>query len=190
METEYRFHRDEILQDPMVKVEMENNANLVGFCNLPEAVVRLDVDHERFRETGYRIQYNIPHAAHDAVTEQVQKWLEAGKIKQAPVKCPLNSSLTVAAKKNQYNEFVGWRVCLDTRPLNGCLLSTDKFQLPYIRDVLERFIGSKYFAEIDLLEAYLQFQLDEESQQYTAFTWNGEQYVFVGCSFGIDLLPS
>jgi len=33
--TEYRFHRDEILEDPMVKMEMENNANLFGFCNLP-----------------------------------------------------------------------------------------------------------------------------------------------------------
>jgi hypothetical protein len=184
LEEEYRAHREAILNDAEVKQEMQVNESVTGFSNIPEAVVHLDV-HEDFVKRGYRKQYNIPQAARDAVTAQVEKWLEAGKITLAPPNCPYNSSLTVAAKKDAYGTFVGWRVCLDTRALNNAILVADKFQLPYIRDVLERFHGCKYFAEIDLSEAYLQFQLDEESRPLTAFTWDGRQFMFVGCPFGI-----
>jgi len=69
------------------------------------------------------------------------------------------------------------------------LLNYDAFQLPRIKDVLEKFGGMSIFGEFDLSEAYLQFQFDEESQPLTAFTWEGQQYVFVGCCFGISLLP-
>ena len=106
----------------------------------------------------------------------------------APTNCPFNSSLTVAIKKDAYGTFTGYRIrfCLDTRALNAAITRADRFQLPYIRDVLEKFHDCKYFGEIDLSEAYLQFRLHEDSQPYTAFTWNGRQYMFVGCAFGIS----
>jgi len=37
-EDEYFVHCDEIFQDLMVKMEMENKANLFGFCKLPEVL--------------------------------------------------------------------------------------------------------------------------------------------------------
>jgi len=186
---EYNDLRLQIMNDPLIVEQIEINSSLSGFCNLRESTVHLPVD-PIFVEKGYRPQYKIPFAAQDAVTEQVQKWFDAGKITLAPPNCPYNSSLTIAVKKDSYGKFNGYRICLDTRMLNKSITQADRFQLPYIRDVLERFYGCKYFGEIDLSEAYLQFQLDEESQPYTAFTWNGRQYMFVGCPFGISLLPS
>ena len=113
-----------------------------------------------------------------------------GRIELAPAGCPYNSALCVALKKDAFGNFTGIRVCLDTRPLNSALLEQDRFQLPYIRNVLEQFFGCTIFGEFDLSEAYLQFTLHPESRPYTAFTWRGRQYMFVGCPFGINLLPS
>jgi RNase H-like domain found in reverse transcriptase/Reverse transcriptase (RNA-dependent DNA polymerase)/Integrase core domain/Integrase zinc binding domain/Chromo (CHRromatin Organisation MOdifier) domain/Retrotransposon gag protein/Zinc knuckle len=189
LEKDYDLHREEILQDPLVVQAMAENDALSGFCKLPESVVHLEVDSE-FGKSGYRKQYGVPNAAHDAVTEQVEKWFATGKIAEAPPNCQYNSSLTVATKKDAYGTFTGWRICLDTRPLNNAIKGGDRFQLPYIRDVLEMFHGCNYFGELDLSEAYLQFQLDPESQPLTAFTWGGKQYMFVGCPFGVRLLPS
>ena len=189
LEEEYGRVRAAILNDPQIKEAMQINENISGFCSLDDSVVKLNV-HPDFLKNGFRKQYKVPKAAEEAVDAQVLKWFESGKIILAPTNCPYNSSLTVAAKKDSYGNFNGWRVCLDTRALNNNLLVEDKFQLPYIRDVLERFQGCVFFGELDLSEAYLQFQLHPDSQQYTAFTWRGKQYCFKGCPFGISLLPS
>ena len=47
--------------------------------------------------------------------------------------------------------------------------------------------GGKIFGEFDLSEAYVQFQVAPESQKYTAFTWNKQQYVFVGAPLELNI---
>ena len=96
----------------------------------------------------------------------------------------------VLPRRTMQGQLTAVRVCLDTRQLNAALLSQDHFQLPYIRDAIEQFSGCSIFGEFDLQEAYLQFRLHPDSRKYTAFTWDGRQYQFVGCPFGISCLPS
>ena len=79
---------------------------------------------------------------------------------------------------------------LDVRLLNKALVVDDKFQIPHIREALESFAGNVIFSEFDLQEAYLQFPLNPDSRPYTAFTWNRQQYMFVGCPYGLTLLTS
>ena len=94
-------------------------------------------------------------------------------------------------KRDEHGTFTAIRVCLDTRGLNLALIVNDKFLIPSpILKHLEGFAGCSQFGDGDLREAYLQTLLDEESQPYTAFTWGGVQYMFRGCPFGINLLPS
>src|ERR1700733_13903061 len=50
--------------------------------------------------------------------------------------------------------------------------------------------GNAIFSELDLQEAYLQFPSHPDSRPLTAFTWEGQQYMFVGCPFGLTLLTS
>ena len=164
----------------------ENYALPNTFCNHPLAIVNLRVP------PGTQIfqrQYRVAHSLVPVVREVVLRWLKDGKIKKAPANCPYNSPLTVAPKRDGDGNVIGYRICLDTRRLNSALQNYDGFQLPRIRDVLEKFGGMNIFGEFDLTEAYLQFQFDEQSQPLTAFTWEGQQYVFVGCCFGISLLP-
>ena len=56
--------------------------------------------------------------------------------------------------------------------------------------MLAQLAGKKIFGEIDIGDAYMQFKLDEASREYTAFTYDGQQYMFSGVPFGIKHIPS
>jgi len=165
------------------------NANLVGFCSLPESVIKLDVAPEALPKL-YRRQYKIPQTLAALADVVVQRWIASGKVTLAPVNCAYNNPLMVAPKKDEHGKMTGIRVCIDPRPLNAALISNDRFPLPFIRDTLEVFGGCSLFGEFDLSEAYLQFMLHPDSRPLTAFTWNGQQYMFVGTPFGISPVSS
>ena len=137
----------------------------------------------------YRRQYPVAQKLWSRVDEVIQRWLSSGRIAYAPRDCRYNSPLVVAPKKDENGTMTGIRVCLDTRVLNSMLLDSDRFPIPNIRDALDVFSGNKIFGEFDLSEAFLQFRLHPDSQQYTAFTWHGMQYVFIGVPFGINKVP-
>jgi hypothetical protein len=95
-----------------------------------------------------------------------------------------------APKKDDDGQVVGVRPCLDVRPLNNALIVDDKFPIPHIRDILMALARCTVCSEFDLSEAYLQFPLHPDSRPLTAFTWGGQQYMFVGCPYGLTLLTS
>ena len=165
------------------------NAALVGFCTHRDAIVKLSVLPEN-EQYLYRKQYPYAHALFDAINEIVMRWLATGKIQTAPPNCPFNSPLLAVPKKDDQGRMTGVRLCIDIRTLNTYLLEEDKFSIPHIPDVLAAFAGGKLFGEFDLHEAYFQFQLSIESQKYSAFSWNGQQYVFLACPYGIKHIPS
>ena len=188
-ESLYSSQRLIIESDPGIVQALQVNSSLTGFCSLPESIVHLEIDPQHANKL-YRKQYSIPESVMSAVTDIVNRWHDAGKICLAPPGCKYNSSLTTAPKKDSAGNVTGIRICLDTRAINKALVVDDKFQIPTIRSALEQLAGNSIFGEFDLAEAYLQFKLDEASQPLTAFTWNGRQYMFIGCPFGLSLLPS
>lgn len=175
----------------MVKLRaaLEQNAQIVGFCNVPEAVCKLEIDTERFTNP-YRPQYKIPIALHPFVSRQVDAWKAAGRIRLAPPGCVYNNPITCAPKKDDEGKVTGVRVCLDTRAVNLRVITRDMHMIPLIVDILGRMAGHSLFGEFDLSDAYLQFPLDETSQPLTAFTWEGQQWVFTGCIYGLSSIPN
>lgn len=168
---------------------LDINEALTGFCTHKDAMVKLSVlpEHEKLL---YRKQYPYAHALFDAIDAIVKRWLATGKIMDAPPNCPFNSPLLAVPKKDDEGRMTGVRLCIDIRTLNMYLIEEDKFMIPHIPDVLAAFAGGKLFGEFDLHEAYFQFKLTLESQKYTAFSWNGRQYVFIACPYGIKHIPS
>lgn len=189
LEAVYAARREQLMSDPDIVEALETNASITGFCSLPESVVHLEIDPDK-KHKLYTRQYPVPHVLYPKVTEIVDRWYDTGRIVLAPPGCEYNNPLTCAPKKDDTGQLTGVRLCLDTRRLNGAIVVHDRFQLPYIRQALEQFSGSTIFGEFDLQEAYLQFPMHPDSQPYTAFTWNGKQYMFVGAPFGIATLPS
>lgn len=168
---------------------INKNNKITGFCTVPRARLKIEFDTSLLTHP-YRGQYRIADSLKPLVTEVIERWLKEGRIKPAKVGCVYNNPLIVVPKKDDEGKLTAIRVCIDPRALNLVMTTGDSFQIPLIKAMLERFGGSLLFGEFDLAEAYLQFPLDEESKQYTAFTWGNQQYVFNGCPFGLSLLPN
>jgi hypothetical protein len=189
LEAAYAPKRDKLMNDPDIVSALAENAQVTGFCNLPETVVHLEID-PALQNKLFRKQYPIAASVMPRVDDVIQRWIRNGKVTRAPPGCMYNSPLLVAPKKDDQGQWTGIRVCLDVRALNAAIRNSDKFQIPKIREALESLAENVIFGEFDLEEAYLQFMLDVDSQPYTAFTWKGVQYMFVGAPFGLSLLPS
>ena len=93
-------------------------------------------------------------------------------------------------KKDDNGLMTQIRVCIDVRKLNQYLLENDHFVIPFIHSTFAQLAGKKIFGEIDIGNAYMQMKLDEQSKQYTAFTFGGQQYMFNVVPFGIKHIPS
>ena len=165
------------------------NEKITGFCSHPDSIVSIKISEEDEKQLPLK-QYKIAHSLHEPVTKFVDQLLQKGRAKPAPVGCKFNSPLLAVPKKDEHGKMTGVRVCIDIRKVNDHLKNDDKFQLPLIPDLLSSLAHKRFYGEFDLSEAYLQFLLHEDSQKYTAFTWNGKQYVFVGTPFGLKHIPS
>ena len=172
--------------DPHLKI----NAAITGFCTDPASIIDLTVRAGDERHV-HRPQYPLARSLWPVIDEILKKWLEKGTItNKVPKNCPFNSPLLAAPKKDIHGNKTGTRVCIDVRQLNKYLIEDDRFQLPRIPDLLAAFGGKMLFGEFDLSEAYTQFKLSADAQLKTAFMWQGQQYMFVGCPYGIKHIPS
>ncbi len=193
LEREYQPFREKLMKSPALVEVLEINGRLTGFCNRPDACLKLRLkprDQWPAKVNLCKPNYkNINERNIADVDSAIQKWQEQGKIVPAPPGCAYNHPLVPAPKYDKDGNIKGWRTCLDFRGLNLVLENTDSFQLPRIRESLESLSGCTIFGEFDLSDAYLQFPLHEESRPLTAFTWKGQQWMFTGCPFGIAVLP-
>jgi transposase InsO family protein len=191
LEQAYSLERTSILQLPSIAAALKTNEAITSLCTLQSAKLKLTLDPVKATpKLLYARQYPLSQRAIEAARPVVARWLESGKIVRSPPGCQWNNPLLVVPKKDDNGQLTGFRVCLDVRKLNNALIDNDHFEIPLIRNVLDSLQGCTIFGEFDLAEAYLQFPLHPDSQQYTAFTWGTEQYMFVVCPFGLKNMPS
>ena len=170
------------LKEPLLLNKQTSNK----FCNVPEALVHLDTGAAK---ASFVKQYRIPHQLLSVYEETVGNWLKKGIITQAPVGCAWNSSLIAVPKKDTSGNLTKHRICLDPRHINK-LLADDKFPIPTIKELLDRLSGASYFSSLDLEWSYHQFLVNPSDQQKTAFTFNSQQYMFIGTPFGLKTITS
>ena len=61
--------------------------------------------------------------------------------------------------------------------------------MPNMAELIEQLHGFKYFSTIDLGNAYYQVELEEESQEKTAFSTRSDQFCFQRMPLGIAVAP-
>lgn len=81
------------------------------------------------------------------------------------------------------------RLCIDYRALNNVTIS-DKFPLPNLQDTIFGLRGARYFTKLDLVKAYYQIPVEEESKKYTAFASAKGLWQFARLPFGLKNAPS
>ena len=80
---------------------------------------------------------------------------------------------------NKWNRDI--RLCMDFWALNS-VTKDPTYLVPLLREMLSRLVGKKIFSELDLVDAYHQIVLDEESMECTTFMIPG-----VGKAFWVVL---
>ena len=81
------------------------------------------------------------------------------------------------------------RMCLDYRHVNKHL-STDIYPLPRVEELIEQAAGNKYYATLDMKEAYFQIKLDQGSRDLTTFSDGVTLYRFKRLPFGLSCAPA
>ena len=103
--------------------------------------------------------------------EQINERIKNDQI--TPCKYSLwNSVVFLTSKKNGK-----WRLVMDARPINVNSLP-DSFELPKINNILDKMGNCKLFSSFDYTSSFNAIELEEESQPITAFTFNGERYMW------------
>eukprot|EP00106_Octopus_bimaculoides_P019064 XP_014786506.1 PREDICTED: uncharacterized protein K02A2.6-like [Octopus bimaculoides] len=121
------------------------------------------------------------------VIEQVNKELERfeslGIIEKTDYSDWAAPTLYIKKKNNKL------RVCADfSTGLNDCLISHN-YPLPSPEEVFAKLNGEKFFSKFDLLEAYLQIQIEECSHLLTINT-DRDLFKFKQPPFSVKVVPS
>lgn len=168
---------------------LDQAANNGPWCTHPDAQITVTIPEEHHAKI-FRRQYPLAAQFLPLLKEAILKLEQQGKVKKAPPGTKFNTPLLVAAKHAKDGSVSGVRICFDGRQINKYMTEMDRFQLPHIPDVLERFRGNSLFGEFDLSEAYFQFKVAAESQKYLTFTVDGQQYQYIAAPFGLKHIPS
>ena len=122
-------------------------------------IVLKDPNTPPFKEHFHR----IPPLQLDEVREHLKLMLDAGVIQ--PSNSPWCNAVVLVRKKDG-----SLRFCIDFRKLNS-LTVKDSHPLPRICETLESLTGAAHYSTFNMNSGFLQVPMDEESKQYTAFTF-------------------
>ena len=121
--------------------------------------------------------YRDPHAWDKEVSDQVQQMLDNGIIR--PSSSPWNAPVILVRKKDNSMRFV-----CDFRGLNN-VTKKDSYPLPYIRDVIDKMEGAKFWSTLDAASAYWSMPVANEDREKTAFSVPRGKFEFNVTPFGL-----
>ena len=81
-----------------------------------------------------------------------------------------------------------FHICGDYKVTINQALAVDQYPLPKPEDLFASLTGGKVFTKLDLSQAYLQLQLDEESSTYVTINTHQGLYRFKRLPLGLPLL--
>uniref|UniRef100_A0A914HA85 RNA-directed DNA polymerase n=1 Tax=Globodera rostochiensis TaxID=31243 RepID=A0A914HA85_GLORO len=126
----------------------------------------------------------VPHGAIDAVNDELDRLLKIGAIK--PIEFSHWAAPILAVKKKNGKT----RVCIDFSTGLNNALELNRHPLPRPENIYAALNGAAYFSNLDLRDAYLQMELDPESQQLCALNTHRGLFQCQRLPFGVKSAPS
>lgn len=114
--------------------------------------------------------------------QQVRDWLAQDVVEtsRAWIRC---NPLFVEKKSG------GIRTCIDYRPINA-VLDAWEWPLPKIRTIRHTLVGTKWYAKIDLKDAFHRIRVHPDARPLTAFHTHFGTFQFKRMPFGLSTAPS
>lgn len=131
--------------------------------------------------------YKYPYHLRTEVSEQIQKMLESGIIRESS--SPWTSPIWVVPKKIDKSGKKKYRIVVDYRKLNE-KTPADRYPIPEISEILDRLGKAQYFTVLDLASGFHQIEIDSKDIPKTAFNIDHGKFEFVRMPFGLKNAPA
>nr|CAD2199249.1 unnamed protein product [Meloidogyne enterolobii] len=126
----------------------------------------------------------VPHGALQAVNEELDRLLEIGAIK--PIEFSHWAAPILAVKKKSGKT----RVCIDFSTGLNNALELNRHPLPRPDEIYSSLRGARFFSQLDLKDAYLQIELDNESKRLCGINTHRGLMQCQRLPFGVKSAPS
>ena len=82
------------------------------------------------------------------------------------------------------------RICEDFKVSINSLLHVDQYPLPTVEDILATLARGKKFSKLDVHQAYLQIEMEEDSKNYRTINTYQGLYQYNRLVFGVASAPA
>ena len=127
----------------------------------------------------------VPYAFRPAVESELERLQLQGIIMPVDVAEYTNTPLVVVPKQNG-----AVRICGDFKVSVNPHLNVQNYPMPTCDEVFQKLCGGQHSTKLDLADAYLQLELDEESRRYTVFTTHKGLFRVNRLAFGLACAPA
>lgn len=125
----------------------------------------------------------LSQVEHQQLLAQSQAWQASGVVEKIRPLPWVNNTVHVAKKNGSI------RVCIDCTPVNAVTMDLD-WPLPRLQDLRHKLRGARWFARIDLKDAFFRIKVPSQWRPYTAYLCGGQTYQFRRMPFGLKTAPA
>ncbi|XP_062705610.1 uncharacterized protein K02A2.6-like [Aedes albopictus] len=155
--------------------------DLTVFPKVPGVKVKFSVD-----ETVPPVRnayYNVPAAFREAAKNRLAEMESQGIIEKVTSASNWISGMSAVAKGKD-----DFRLVVNMRGPNRAI-NREYFRLPLLEEMKVQLHGSKFFAKLDLKNAFYHLELHPESRDLTTFLTENGMYRFTRLMFGVNCAP-
>lgn len=126
----------------------------------------------------------VPFALRDGIAKELQRQEELGIIKKIEYS-NWAAPIVPVVKPNG-----GIRICGDYKVTVNQDLELPEHPMPRVEELLQKLNGGQKFTKLDLSQAYMQIELEENSQQYVTINTHLGLYTYTRLPYGISAAPA
>lgn len=126
----------------------------------------------------------VPFAIRDAVGKELDRLEREGIIEKVSYSDWAAPIVPVPKKDGRF------RICGDYKVTINQALSVEQYPLPKPEDLFATLAGGQAFSKLDLSQAYLQVQLDEQTKPYLTVNTHQGLYRYTRLPFGVASAPA
>ena len=127
---------------------------------------------------------SVPFALRDRVESELDKLVKEGILHPVQFSDWAAPIVPVVKKDGSI------RICGDYKLTANRVSFTDQYPIPHINDLLASTAKAKIFSKLDLANAYLQLELDEDSKKYVTISTHKGLFQYNRLPFGVSSAPS